>query len=42
MLSGSLDERGVWGRMDSGICTVEDLGCSPETTTTSLIGYTLI
>ena len=39
MLSGSLDRRGVWGRMDTFICMAESLSCSPETITTVLIGY---
>ena len=33
---------GVWGRMDTGICMTKSLCCSPETTTTLLIGYTSI
>ena len=40
MLCGSLDERQVWGRMDTCICMTESLHCSPETTTTLLIFYT--
>ena len=44
MLCGSLDGKGVWGRMDMYgcicICIVESLHCSPETITTLLIGYT--
>ena len=39
MLSGSLDERGVWERMDTCICTAESLSCSPETVITLLISY---
>ena len=39
MLCGSLDGRGVWGRMDARICIVH---CSPETTTTLLIPSALI
>ena len=39
MLYGSLDGRGVWGRMDTGICVAESLHCPPETITTLLIGY---
>ena len=42
MLCGSLDGRGSWGRMDTCICMVESLHCSPETITTLLIGHTLI
>ena len=30
MLHGSLDGRGVWGRMDTCICVVEFLPCCPE------------
>ena len=40
MLYTSLDERRVWGRMDSCICMGESFHCSPETVTTLLIGYT--
>ena len=29
---------GVWGRMDTWICTAEPLLCSPETITTLIIG----
>ena len=39
---GSLDGRGVWGRMDTCICVTESLHCSPETITTLLISYTPI
>ena len=42
ILCASLEERGVWGRMDTFICVTESLCCSPETTTTLLIGYTPI
>ena len=42
MLCGSLDGRGVWGRMDTCICMAESLCCPPETITTLLIGYTPI
>ena len=42
MSCGSLDRRGVWGRMDTCVCAAESFGCSPETTTTLLISYTLI
>ena len=42
MLCGSLDGRGVWGRMDTCMCMVESL-CSPlQITTMLLIGYTPI
>ena len=40
MLCRKLDRRGVWGRMDTCVCTAESLRCSPETITTLLIGYT--
>ena len=39
MLSASLDGKMVSGRMDTCICMAESLPCSPETTTTLLIGY---
>ena len=42
MLWGSVDGRGVWGRMDTCICMAECLCCSPETITTLLICYTPI
>ena len=42
MLCGSLDGRGVRGRMDTHVCMAEFLCCLPETITTLLIGYTLI
>ena len=35
----SLDGRQVWGRMDTCLYLAESLRCSPETTTTLLIGY---
>jgi len=38
MLSGRLDGRGVWRRMDTCLSVVESLHCSLETITT-LIGY---
>ena len=40
MFCASLDGRGVWGRMDTGLCVAESLLHSPETVTTLLIGYT--
>ena len=40
VLCGSLDGRGVWGRMDTCICMAESLCYSPETIMTLLIGYT--
>ena len=39
MLCGSLDGRGVWGRMDTCICIADSLHCSPEAITTLLMGY---
>ena len=42
MSCGSLERRGVWGRMDTWTCMVESLCCSPETITTLLISYTPI
>ena len=39
ILCGSLDGRGVWGRMDACICMAGSLCCSPKTITTLLIGY---
>ena len=42
MLRGSLDRRGVWGRMDTCICIAESVLCPPETITTLLISYTPI
>ena len=37
VLCGSLDGRGVWGRMDTCICMAESLRCSPETITALFI-----
>ena len=42
MLYGSLDGRGVLGRMDTCICMAESLSCSPEAIVTLLIRYTPI
>ena len=42
MLHGSMDGRGVFGRMDVCICTAESLCCPSETTTILLTGYTPI
>ena len=39
MLCGSLDGRGVWGRMDTCVCMAESLCCASEAVTTLLIGY---
>ena len=41
MLCGILEGRGVWDSVDTRLCMAELLPCSPETTTTLLIGYTL-
>ena len=38
-LCGSLDGRGVWGRMNTWMCMTESLCYPPETVTTLLIGY---
>ena len=35
----SLDRRGVWGRVDTCICMVESLCCTPEIITKLLISY---
>ena len=37
VLYGSLDERGVWERMDTCICMAESLRYSPETITDCLL-----
>ena len=42
MLRGSLDGRGVRGRMDTWIFMAECLCCVPETIATLLTGYTSI
>ena len=42
MLGGSLDGRGVWGRMGICIYMSEPLCCLPEAITILLIGYTPI
>ena len=39
VLYGSLDGRGVWGRLDTCIYMAEPLCCSPETITALLTGY---
>ena len=41
-LCASLDERGLFGRMDLCICMAVSLDYSPETITALLIGYTPI
>ena len=42
MLCDSLDGGGVWRGMDTCICRAESLCCSPQNTTSLLIGYTPI
>ena len=42
MFCGSLDGKGVWGRMDTRTCMADSLHYSPETITTLLIIYTPI
>ena len=42
MLPGSLDSRGVQGRMDTIICMVEFLCCLPKAITTLFINYTSV
>ena len=42
MLCGSLDERGVWERLDTYICMAESFCCPPAMITTLLISYTPI
>ena len=42
MSCGSLDGRGVWGRMDTCLCMAESLCCSSETITTLLVSYSPI
>ena len=42
MLRGTMDGRGVWGRMETCICLAESLSCSLEIIATLLIDYTLI
>ena len=39
MLCGSLDGRGVRGRLDTYMCMAESLCCPPDTITTLLTGY---
>lgn len=39
MLCGNQEGKGVWGKMDTCMCTAESLHCSPETITILLIGY---
>ena len=41
MLRASLHGRGIWERMNTRIFMAESLCCSPEATTTLLIGYIL-
>ena len=40
MLCGSLDGRGIQGRMNTCVCVAESLSCPPETITSFLNGYT--
>ena len=40
MLCGSLDERGVWGKVDTCIYMAESFHSSSEIITTLLMGYT--
>ena len=42
MLCGSLDRKGIWGRMDTCKCMAESQSYSSETITTLLISYTPI
>ena len=42
VLCGSLDVRGVWGRLDTWICMAESFCCPPKTITTVLISCTPI
>ena len=42
MLCGSLDGRGVWGRMDTCTCVPESLRSSPKTITALLIGGAVV
>ena len=42
MSCGSLDGKGVWGRVNTCICMAEPLYCSLETVTTLSISYTPI
>ena len=37
MLYGSLDGRGVWGRVDTSICMAESLCCPPVTITLLIV-----
>ena len=39
MLCGSLDARGVWGRMDTCLCMTESLHCSSETITAVSVNW---
>ena len=39
VLCGSLDGRGVWRRMDTYVCMIESLPCSPETITTLFVNW---
>ena len=39
VLCGSLDGRGVWGRVDACVCTAESLRHVPETITTFFVNW---
>ena len=39
MLCGSLDGRGVWGRMDACIYAAESIPCLPETVTSLSVNW---
>ena len=39
MLCGSLDGRGIWGRVDTLVSMAESLCCPPETIIALFIGY---
>ena len=39
MLCGSLDGKGVWGRMDICVCMAESLCCSPEIITVLFVNW---
>jgi len=42
VISGSLDGRGVWGRMDTCVCMTESLCCSCETIKTLFVNLLLV
>ena len=39
ILHGSLDRRGIWGRIYTCVCVAESLCCSPETITTLFVNW---